>query len=364
MRVMIDARCVQEYQTGVSRYILNLCLGLSHIDSHFEFFILYKNKILKKVVEKIGGFNRHRFHWIEARFDYTNPLSQVDLYFNLKAHQINLFHDTLGLGIKFLNIPTISNVHDLAKIHCAVNDVEKEKNRKKIKSSLKKSKLLLTSSLTNAHDIEKYLHFSMPKIRIVYYPIDPHYFEKPNLDEIKSARTRYVITGRYILCVTNLERLGKNIDFALEVARKWQGEETWVFTLPESMKNKEDNLKIKFIDKVSDPWLKALYADASAVFMPSIYEGFSTPPLEALASQTIPFVSAISVHEEILGAVLNKEQFFDPQKIESAHFALRSILDGGEPLKQVILERFKNIKDKFSFIETAKKVHQIYCESL
>ncbi len=350
--------------TGVGRYALNLLLGLSYIESTLELLVLFSDARVHKVVSRSGGPYRNRFQWIPSATGklgsaFGNRLTSVELPWLLRVHNAKLFHNLATQSVWTTNIPFLSTVHELEGLHFG----SAETYRKKMKRILKKAALMIAVSKTVASEIENELHFSMPKIRIIPHAIDPWFAEKPSQEEVKAMRNRFQLRGPYFLCVSSSPRESKNVDFITKFAEA--DSRNWVFTIKrQSHRSKPTESKVYYLNNLDDIWLRPLYAEATAVVMPSIYEGFSIPPMEALAAGTIPVVSDIAAHKEILGNVLPKQLFFDPKNSDSLNSALSAVTQGGEPLKTAILDSFKMIKDKYSYIETAKKVQTVYIEAL
>ncbi len=350
--------------TGIGRYALNLLLGLSYIDSSLEFLVLFSDSRVHKVVSRSGGPNRNRFQWIPSSTGSLgsmvgNRLTSVELPWLLRVHNAKLFHNLATQSVWTTNIPFITTVHNLEGLHFG----NKESYRKKMRKTLKKASLIISVSKTVALEIENELHFSMPKMRIIPHAIDPWYAEKPTQDEIKAMRNRFQLKGEYFLCVSSSPRESKNVSFITNFAEN--DSRNWVFTIKrQSYGQNKPNSKVHYLNNVDDIWLRPLYSQATAVVMPSLYEGFSIPPMEALAGGTIPVVSNIDVHKEILGDIIPKSLFFDPKSNDSLDAALNQVTQGGEHLKSAILEKFKMVKDQYSFIDTAKKVQAVYIEAL
>ncbi len=374
MRVLIDARYVESQLQGVGRYTLNLLLGLSHVDSNLEFFVFYKNPLPPKVLERSGGVYRHRFQWIKALCHPHNPLQQAELAWTLKIHGIHLFHNTSNSSIWTGTTPNVVTAHELEVLHQFPN-LKARKKETQVKRTFRKSNLIITVSQTLADEVESHFHVSRPKIRVISNAIDPWYRDTVKAEEIKVMRDRFKIQQPYFLCVT-ANRPTKNIQLIEKVLRTWDGNEHWVFTLepPTSLSlstvsGERSTIGTNkgvahYLNKVEDIWLRPLYAAAKAVIVPSLYEGFSLPPLEALACKSLPVVSDIAAHREALKEVLSPEYFFDPSSAESLERALQSVLNGGEPQKTFILEKFKQVVERYSFIETAKQIHLVYKEAL
>lgn len=348
----------------MGRYALNLLLGLSYIDSSLEYLVLFSDARVHKVVSRSGGPHRNRFQWIPSSTGKLgnivgNRFTSVELPWLLRVHNAKLFHNISMQSVWTTSIPFITTVHNLEGLHFG----NVEAYRKKMKRTLKKATLMIAVSKTVALEIENELHFSMPKMRIIPHAIDPWYADKPTQEEIKAMRNRYKLDGEYFLCVSSNPRESKNVSFITKFAES--DSRKWVFTIKrQSHGSKPSESRVHYLNNVDDIWLRPLYSQAKAIVMPSLYEGFSIPPMEALAGGTIPVVSNIDAHREILGDIIPKGMFFDPKDPNSLNTALNYVSQGGDPLKTSILEKFKMVKERYSFIETAKKVQSVYNEAL
>jgi glycosyltransferase involved in cell wall biosynthesis len=111
----------------------------------------------------------------------------------------------------------------------------------------------------------------------------------------------------------------------------------------------EGDTAVRALGYVPEQHLPGLYAGASALVMPSLYEGFGLPCLEAMASGT-PVVAAdrAALPEVCGGAAL----LFDPDDPDAVTDALRRALDDPEPLVARGRERARG----FSWERTARGV--------
>lgn len=112
----------------------------------------------------------------------------------------------------------------------------------------------------------------------------------------------------------------------------------------ESLSDEKSNLY--FTDYISNEELAYLYRNCQAFILPSFYEGFGLPPLEALFCGCKNLIlSDISVFREIYGEVAN---FFDPLDYEHT-FDLST-------LKSVKEENIKKVLQKYTWENAAKKI--------
>lgn len=345
MRVAIDARGVQPRLQGVGRHVVNLLLGLSSRESDLEFLVFYNNPLARKLVEKSGGSNRRRFQWVKVMAQPGKLLENVEIPWLLKINKADLFHDVGGLGVLTGNVPSILTIHELA-------------TPKNLKRAIRNSRLVIAVSQSLATEIEDTFNVSRPKIRVISNAVSPKYTERVSEHEVKAMRERFRLPETYYLCVT-ADRPNKNVDFVRRVATQWPNKnESWVFTV-----EGKDTESVRYFDVLEDVWLRPLYAGAQALVVPSLYEGFSLPPIEALSIGTVPVVSDIGPHHELLDETLASDLFFDPKSESSLTRALRRVTEGGEPLRLSVLEKFRLVRDRYSFIETAQSVQTVYREA-
>jgi glycosyltransferase involved in cell wall biosynthesis len=109
--------------------------------------------------------------------------------------------------------------------------------------------------------------------------------------------------------------------------------------------------KVSFTGYVSDEDLPALYAGALAFAYPSLYEGFGSPPLEAMACGTPVVTSYSTAIPEVVG---DAALLVDPLDVESIAHGIALSLENScrETLRKAGLERAKH----FSWDNSAQLV--------
>jgi len=103
--------------------------------------------------------------------------------------------------------------------------------------------------------------------------------------------------------------------------------------------------KIKFIGKVSDDELVALYNEAEFFIFPSLYEGFGLPVLEAMSCGTPVIASEIGSLKEIAQDTV---QYFHPEREDELVQCINRFLTD-EALKEELKVRALNRARNYSW---------------
>ncbi len=103
---------------------------------------------------------------------------------------------------------------------------------------------------------------------------------------------------------------------------------------------------------VSDPELKALYAQATALVFPSLYEGFGLPPLEAMACGCPVIAARAASVPEVCG---DAALYFDPRSQDSIVAALQTVLVDSN-LRERLRAAGRARKASFRWIDSARSL--------
>jgi glycosyltransferase involved in cell wall biosynthesis len=253
----------------------------------------------------------------------SNTLLPLRVYAKLQSYGIAPAFDSLkskkvDLTIfpNFATWPTIHSrlratvIHDLTYLYFP--EVVEVKNlahlRRVVPRSIKKADFIITVS--EAVKAELIKEFQLSPDTCIVTPIPPEEsFAHPNDNEVHKKYN--IPTKKYIYFIGTLEPrknlptlisayqlLPKKIrdEYSLVLAggKGWKTEESQA-AIDKAIEAGEKVIHIGYIDQADS---SALFQKASAFVMPSIYEGFGMPILEALASHTPVVASDIPVLRE------------------------------------------------------------------
>jgi glycosyltransferase involved in cell wall biosynthesis len=114
--------------------------------------------------------------------------------------------------------------------------------------------------------------------------------------------------------------------------------------------------QVRFLGRVDDADLPALYNGALFLAYPTLYEGFGLPALEAMACGTAVLTSNVSSLPEIVGQA---GVYVEPKDIESITQGLRLLLDDNQ-LRQELVEKGVERAKSFNWRKAAEETTAVY----
>jgi glycosyltransferase involved in cell wall biosynthesis len=207
-----------------------------------------------------------------------------------------------------------------------------------LKGCARFSRTIITSSECSKRDIVAHLGISEEKIVVIHDGCDQSLFntDPPNMAALAALRARLGIEKPYLLHHgtiqprKNLKRLiqafhlmlanNADIDFDLVLAgrRGWASDE-----IVNAAAERSSRGRVILTGMLDDADLTLLIKSASLAVVPSLYEGFSLPMVEAMACGVPTIASNTSCLPEISGNTL---AYFDPLSIEDMAACIQNAL--------------------------------------
>lgn len=255
---------------------------------------------------------------------------------------------------------TATTIHDLTYLYYP--DVVEAKNleflKRVVPQAISKSDLIFTVSAAVKNEIIKEFRVEPNKIIVIHVPPNVAFEKRVELEDMKEVLSKYQIKSKYIYFLgnfeprKNLERLieayqilPENIkrSYALILAggKGWKSEAADK-ALTQAIQNGENIKHIGYINQEDSP---ALYQGADLFVMPSIYEGFGIPILEANMSKCPVIASDIPVLRETAG---DSALFFNPDSPEGIAKTILEVLKNTETQRYLKLKGEQNLS-RFSW---------------
>ena len=288
--------------------------SLNHDASHLEFI----STALRL------GLVRAANHKVPFARDLLMP--KADLF-----HMSQLFWDPPT------NIPVTGTIYDFTvwlrpDLHPSSN-IKTDKNF--IASSLKRAKSLIAISENTRADAVRLLGIAPERIEVIYPGVSEAFYNA-------AARPVAGLTKPYILFVGTIEprkNVASLLDAYEQLPDSTRDEYDLVITGPSGWKSEGTMARlrqpprgVRYLGYVAQPDMPSLFAGATVVAYPSLYEGFGFPVAEAMACGVPVITSRVSSLPEVAGA---GALLVDPNSVAEIRAALDKLLGDSSLRAQV-----------------------------
>lgn len=315
---------------------------------------------------------------------FPEPLAfsaRVHRHLAPRAHEFDLIHDNqcLGWGIKRLEkiIPTIVTLHhpitrDRALEMAAAPNFYKRwsigrwysfvKMQGKVASQMPRVVVVSENSI---NDIHADMGVALDRMRLVPVGVDPELFTPLPHIERKSGR---------LITTASADVALKGLAYLIEamVALREEGRDISLTIIGRPKPGKSMDLidrynlhpHIEFVSGVSDERIVELYAEAELAVVPSLYEGFSLPAIEAMCTGTPLVATDGGALPEVTGA--DGETVFrcTAGDVSSLATSIRQALDQPEARAAIGIAGRQRVTERWSWRHCAELTVDQYREVL
>lgn len=289
----------------------------------------------------------------------------LPLHLFLERKKPDIFMSPTHYAPRFSLIPTVVSVMDLSYLHFP--ELFKKTDLYQLTNwtsySVKQAKHVITISLSSKNDIIKYYGIEDKKVSVVYLGLKPLMKDTAKISK-EVLKEKYTINSNYILFVGTLQprkNIARLIEaFSLIKDKTLQlviiGKKGWLYediiSAPQKFSVAD---RVKFLDYVTDEDLPAFYTYAECFVLPSLYEGFGLPVLEAMQYGCPVIISNVSSLPEAGG---DAAVYVDPHNTSDIVEKIENVLKNKKLRQEMIRKGYEQVK-KFSWDKTAKEVLDI-----
>lgn len=296
----------------------------------------------------------------------------LDLYFHRPRPDVLL---TLGhYAPRFSPVPSIISIMDLAFLKFPQSFLKKDLHQLKnwTRYSAKKASHIFTISDHSKKDIQKFYQLAEEKITVIYPGIDRHRFsQKLTPLQINKVKEKYHIVNEYLLYLGTLQprkNLLNLIKAYSQLIHRYPklllvlaGKKGWLYqSLFTEVKRLQLNHQVVFTGFVAEADTPALIKGARLFILPSLYEGFGIPVVQAMASGTPVLVSQNSSLPEIVADCGSYIQ--PPFGIKEIKKGIIDSLSLPTSQQQQLVKKAAQRASQFNWTKAAQKILEVVNE--
>ena len=235
----------------------------------------------------------------------------------------------------------------------------------------KKATHIITDSLNTARDVELLLDASAKKITAVPIAADhSRYIAEQREGEVAILHEKFGVTGTYVMAASARNWRHKNLEAALNAIElathsTAMNVQTVIYGPPDGLVaaggvERWRSIGVSHTGYTAVDDLAVLFRHARAFVMPSLYEGFGLPILEAMSCGCPVITSNGGSLPEVAG---DGAQIFLPADVKGMASALTRLVASDENLAQWRIAALKQAA-QFSWKRTTRETLSVYRKAL
>lgn len=283
----------------------------------------------------------------------------------------DLFFSPTHYAPRFSPVPSVISVMDLSFLRFPelFDKADMYQLKNWTKYSVKKAKKIVTISNSSRNDIIETYQISEDRVQTIYPGIKQTVSLQPRVYAMNELKAKYNISDNYILFVGTLQPR-KNIGRLIEAFSKIKklesgiknlqlvviGKKGWLYEeILEAPKKFGVEDRVKFLEGINDEELAVFYKHALCYVLPSLYEGFGLPVVEAMKHGCPVITSNVSSLPEAGG---DAALYVDPEDVDDIAEKIIKLINNKD-LQKELAEKGKKQAAKFSWEKTAKETLKV-----
>lgn len=356
MRVGFDARWYND--SGVGSYVAGLVPALVSAGCELVIYVDPNNPV--------PGLDKLSAQVIPIRSGRYSPLASLEFRQRAKQDRLDLFHSPF-YAMPLLECPVVITIHDLIPFLFPIDRwLKQQMVQAGYRMAARRAAHIIADSQQTADDIQKILKVSSRHITPVHLAGRETFHSRAAIGELDCLRQKFGVSQPYIVVASARNWRTKNLEGALKALASTNSQagvefQTVVYGPPEGLdilngQEYRQRLNVCRTGYVDAEDLAAFFRHAHAFVMPSLYEGFGLPLVEAMSCGCPVITSNRGSLPEVAGA---GAQCFDPLDIPAMANALVELLRSPVELEQRKLNALKRAAD-FSWDKAALNTMRVY----
>lgn len=356
-------------RVGISEYAFQLLVQFANLTRKTEnvkFVIYLKDEPLAHLPKSSENWE---YRVLKPGKLWTQWRLPLDLFWHRPRPDV--FFSMTHYAPRFSPVPTVVAVMDVAyeQFPELFNKSDLYQLKNWTAYSVKQAEKVVTISNSSKDDIIKSYRTLPEKVVAIYPGIKEVPSLEPHVFGMNQLQAKYTIADNYVLFVGTLQprkniarlieafakvKVGKKALQLVIIGRKgWQYEE--ILTAPKKFGVAD---RVKFLEGVNDEELSIFYKHALCYVLPSLYEGFGLPVVEAMQRGCPVITSNISSLPEAGG---DAALYVDPTNPDDIAEKI-SLLVNDKKLREDMIEKGRQQIKKFSWEKAAKETMAVLIE--
>ncbi|MBN1154270.1 glycosyltransferase family 4 protein [candidate division KSB1 bacterium] len=370
MKILIDAHLSENKITGIGRYLNGLIPSIVRLDQSNDYIFLLRDDLEQDhPLMRIAG---PRISKIPVKIKGIHPLNHYRLSKLIRKIDPDVYHHP-HFDLPLLHhIKSVITVHDLKYVRNPhffpeFSNLKKFYMKRMMRHAARRANRIITASVSTKNDLLNLIKISEDKIDVVYHGLEEHLRTHFEEQECRDVLRQYGIDGDFILFVGE-RRPHKNIPNLIRSYKILKnnlhdniklviiGKKYLNYDIPESMVNDAGEGQIVIADAVTDDELVVFYQKARLLILPSYYEGFGFPLIEAM-SRRVPVIAANNT--SMIEVVGDAGLLVDPDSPDEIAAASERLLTDGE-LRQKLIRSGLDRVTEFNWDRSAAQTIEVY----
>jgi glycosyltransferase involved in cell wall biosynthesis len=269
--------------------------------------------------------SRNRFEWVRGEQQHVPRMAA--------AAGCDLVH-SLASTAPLRGVPRVTTIHDLnyGKVPDAHFGIRGLGMRVLVPAAARRSRRIIVDAISTRDDLVADLGLAAEKVDVI--PLGVTVPPAPAREASARARTRFGLDERPVVLSVSAKRPHKNLERLLEALAAIPSERRPLLVVPgyptpheaalrELARELQVEKAVVWPPWVTDEELEGLYAAATCLVFPSLYEGLGLPVLEAMARGVPVATSNRASLREVAG---DAALLFDPEDVDAIREAMERLI--------------------------------------